>query len=79
MVKYAKFPFQTLLSMSELLWQVKAPSSEESRDCLSAWSPRLEANGQHGKSDEVDTAAHDVPENIELEDGLDIDKLAHFW
>ena len=64
MVKYAKFPFQTLLSMSELLWQVKAPSSDESRDGLSAWSPRLEANGQDGKTDEVDTAAHDVPENI---------------
>ena len=53
--------------MSELLWQVKAPSSDESRDGLSAWSPRLEANGQDGKTDEVDTAAHDVPENIELE------------
>ena len=68
MVKYAKFPFQTLLSMSELLWQVKAPSSDESRDGLSARSPRLEADGQDGKTDQVDAAAHDVPENIQLED-----------
>ena len=52
MGKHAKFPFQTLLSMSELLsWQVQVPRSDESRDGLSSRSPRLEADGQDGKTD----------------------------
>ena len=54
--------------MSELLlWQVQVPRSDESGDGLSARSPRLEADGQDGKTDQVDAAAHDVPENIQLE------------
>ena len=53
-----------IFSMSELLWQVQVPGSDESRDGLSARSPRLEADGQDGKTDQVDAAAHDVPENI---------------
>ena len=48
------------------LWQVQVPRSDESRDGLSSRSPRLETNGQDGKTNEVDAAAHDVPENIHL-------------
>ena len=44
----------------------QAPRSDESSDGLSAGSPRLEANRQDGKTDQVDAAAHDVPENIQL-------------
>ena len=48
------------------LWQVQVPRSDESRDGLSSRSPRLEADGQDGKTDQMDAAANDVPENIHL-------------
>ena len=67
MVKPAKFPLQTQTMSELLLWQVEVPRSDESRDGLSARSSRLEADGQDGKTDQVDAAAHDVPENIQLE------------
>ena len=51
--------------MSALLWQV--PRSDESSNGLSARSPRLEADRQDGKTDQVDAATHDVPENNQLE------------
>ena len=74
MGKHATFPFQTFLSMSELLWQVQAPRSDESGDGLSTRSPRLEANRQDGKTDQVDSAAHDVPENIQLKNIPNLNK-----
>ena len=66
MGKHAKFPLQTQTMSELLLWQVEAPRSDESGDSLSARSSRLEADGQDGKTNQVDAAAHDVPENIQL-------------
>ena len=59
--------FKLFLSISGLLWQVQVPRLDESGDGLSSRSPRLEADGQDGKTDQVDAATHDVPENIQLE------------